>query len=105
MSQVMETRYGCTARVLHWLIALLLLGQFVFGWWLGEVPRNTPARGYFVNLHKSAGVIIGLLILLRIYWRLSHSPPPLPAFMARWQQWLASASHHALYVCMVVMPL
>lgn len=105
MNYVMETRYGRTVRVLHWLIAILLLGQFAFGWWLGEIPRNTPTRGYFVNLHKSAGIIIGLLILLRIYWRLRHSPPPLPAFMVRWQQRLATVSHHALYACMLVMPL
>lgn len=101
----METRYGRTARVLHWLIAILLLLQFVFGWWLGDIPRNTPARGYFVNLHKSTGLIIGLLILLRLYWRLRHPPPPLSAMMARWQQRLAAASHHGLYLCMVVMPL
>lgn len=101
----METRYGRTARVLHWLIAILLLVQFVFGWWLGDIPRNTPARGYFVNLHKSAGIIIGLLILLRLYWRLRHPPPPLPAMMARWQHRLAAASHHVLYICMVMMPL
>lgn len=101
----MEPRYARTARVLHWLIAILLLGQFIFGWWLGDIPRNTPARGYFVNLHKSTGLIIGLLILWRLYWRLRHSPPPFPAVMTRWQQRLAAASHHALYACMLVMPL
>ena len=101
----MASRYGRTARVLHWLIAILLLVQFVFGWWLNDIPRNTPARGYFVNLHKSTGIVLGLLILLRIFWRFRHPPPPLPAMMARWRQGLAAASHHALYVCMVVMPL
>ena len=89
----MESRYSRTARVLHWLIAVLLLGQFVFGWWLSDIPRNTPARGYFINLHKSTGLLIGLLILLRIFWRLRHAPPPLPPGMVRWQQWLAAASH------------
>jgi cytochrome b561 len=101
----MDSRYNRTARLLHWLIAALLLAQFVFGWWLGDVPRDTPARGYFVNLHKSAGMLIGLLILLRIVWRFKHSAPPLPATLPRWQQGLAAASHHALYLCMVLMPL
>ena len=101
----LESRYGRTARMLHWLIAILLLLQFVFGWWLNDIPRNTPARGYFVNIHKSTGIIIGLLIVLRLCWRFRHPPPPLPAMMVRWQRRLAVASHHALYACMVVMPL
>lgn len=101
----MDSRYDRTARLLHWLIAVLLLAQFVFGWWLGDIPRNTPARGYYVNLHKSMGMLIGLLIVLRIVWRLTHPAPPLPATLPRWQQWLAQASHHGMYLCMVLMPL
>jgi len=101
----MESRYNRTARSLHWLIAVLLLGQFVFGWWLGDIPRNTPARGYYINLHKSMGILIGLLIVLRIVWRLKHSAPPLPQSLPRWQHRLAAASHHGMYLCMVVMPL
>jgi cytochrome b561 len=101
----MESRYNRTARTLHWLIAVLLLGQFIFGWGLGEVPRNTPARGYYVNLHKSMGMLIGLLIVLRIGWRFTHSAPALPATLPRWQQWLALGSHHGMYLCMLAMPL
>ena len=101
----MEVRYGRTARVLHWFIGILFLAQFAFGWWLTEIPRNTPARGYFVNFHKSTGIILGLLILFRLYWRLKHSAPQPPATLARWQQKMANANHVLLYVCMVVMPL
>ena len=101
----MEARYSRTARLLHWFIAALLIGQFAFGWWLGDVPRNTPARGYFVNVHKSTGILIGLLIVLRVAWRFLHTAPPLPATVARWQQRAAMASHLGLYVCMVLMPL
>jgi cytochrome b561 len=99
-----ERKFTRTAIVLHWLIAVLLIGQFAFGWLLGEIPRNTPARGFWTNQHKSVGLVIGLLILLRIVWRLRHAPPPaLP--MARWQRLAADASHLAMYACMVVMPL
>jgi cytochrome b561 len=101
----MDLRYDRTARVLHWIIAALLIGQFVFGWWLGEVPRNTPARGYYVNLHKSAGLLIGLLILLRLVWRFMHTAPALPNTVPRWQRRLAASSHLGLYLCMVLMPL
>lgn len=101
----MDERYTRTPLLLHWLVALLLLGQFAFGWYLQEIPRNTPARGYFVNLHKSTGLLIGLLILVRIGWRLTHTPPSLPDYVPRWQQRAAVATHHWLYVFMLLMPL
>jgi cytochrome b561 len=98
-------RYTGTAIALHWLIAVLLLGQFVFGLMLEDIPRGTPARGYYVNLHKSSGIVIGLLILLRLGWRLTHTPPPLPAAMPSWQRHAARLSHAALYLCMLALPL
>lgn len=105
MDQGVDVRYTRTAMLLHWLIAILLLSQFAFGWYLTDVPRGTPARGYFVNLHKSTGMLLGMLILLRLAWRLTHAPPPLPDTVPRWQQRLAAASHRMLYACMIVMPL
>jgi cytochrome b561 len=101
----MDQRYTRTAMFLHWLTAILLLSQFAFGWYLGEIPRGVPERSYFVNLHKSTGMLLGLLILLRLVWRLLHKPPPLPDIVPGWQQRLAATSHFALYVCMLVMPL
>ncbi|WP_233214147.1 cytochrome b [Pollutimonas nitritireducens] len=101
----MVQQYTRTAIVLHWLIAVLLLGQFAFGWYLQEIPRGVPERSFFVNLHKSSGILIGLLILVRVGWRLTHKPPPLPDTIPRVQQRIASATHILLYVLMVVMPL
>lgn len=101
----MASRYGRTARVLHWLIAIFLLAQCAFGFWLGDVPRNTPERAYFINLHKSIGLLIGVLILLRVFWRLRHLAPQLPLAMLRWQQRLAASSHHVMYLFMLVLPL
>jgi cytochrome b561 len=105
MDAATDTRYTGTAIVLHWLIALLLLGQFAFGLLLEEIPRGTPERGYYVNLHKSSGILIGILILLRLGWRLTHRPPPLPAAMPPWQRQAARFSHAALYLCMLALPL
>ena len=100
----METRYTRTAMLLHWVVAVLLLGQFVLGWYLEGIARGIPARGYFVNLHKSTGLLIGLVILVRIGWRLAHAPPPLAVSIPRWQRQAAAASHYLLYVLMLVMP-
>lgn len=101
----MPTRYTRTAVLLHWLVAILLLCQFALGWYFETIPRSDPARGYFLNLHKSTGLLIGLVILLRLGWRLTHSPPPLPASVPGWQQQAAAASHYLLYALMLVMPL
>ena len=101
----MHARYTTTAITLHWLIALLLLGQFAFGLLLDDIPRGTPARGIYVNLHKSSGILIGLLILARIGWRLTHRPPPLPDTMPAWQRHAARLSHIVLYLCMAMLPL
>lgn len=103
--QTLGTRYTATAITLHWLIAVLLLGQFAFGLALDDIPRGTPERGFYVNLHKSSGLLIGLLVLLRLGWRLTHRPPPLSAMMPSWQRHAARWSHVILYLCMVALPL
>jgi cytochrome b561 len=105
MGRPVKERYTSTAIGLHWLIAILLLGQFAFGLALGEIPRGTPDRGYYVNFHKSTGILIGLLILLRIGWRLTHTPPPLPASTPGWERLAARVTHAALYLCMLLLPL
>lgn len=97
-------RYTRTAIVLHWLIGIALLAQLAFGWIMVQIPRNTPARGFYLNLHKSTGITLGVLIALRLLWRLWHRPPPLPGSMARWQQRAARTSHRLLYVLMLLMP-
>jgi cytochrome b561 len=97
--------YTRVAIVLHWLIAALLLGQIALGWFLETVPRGTPMRGVYVNLHKSTGLTLALLIVARVLWRLANRPPPLPSFMPSWERRAATWSHLALYVCMLGMPL
>ena len=97
--------YDRVAVALHWLIAVCLVGQILFGWYLGSVPRGTPARAIDVNLHKSTGLTLGLLILVRVYWRLTHPAPPIPHFLPSWERAAARWNHLALYGCMLVMPL
>jgi cytochrome b561 len=100
-----EERYTRTAMTLHWLIALAVLGQIAFGWYLQLIPRLTPERTIFVNSHKSTGLVIGLLIVFRLAWRLSHKPPPLPLSMPAWERRAALTNHVLLYACMLIMPL
>jgi len=99
-------RYDHVAALLHWGIGLLLLAEIAFGLLLDEIaPRGTPARGGVINLHKSVGIVIGVLIVVRIAWRLGHRPPPWPATMSIRRQRAAGLGHLLLYACMVVAPL
>jgi cytochrome b561 len=98
-------RYTPVAVLLHWLIALCLFAQIGFGWFLETIPKGTPLRGPYVNIHKSTGLVLAVLIILRILWRLAHHPPEYPAFIATWERTASKVTHLLLYTCMLLMPL
>lgn len=99
-------RYTRVMIILHWVIALGVLGQIALGWWMIEIPKHPPGvRAYWFNIHKSIGITLGLLILLRIFWRLKYGAPMLPAHIPPWKQMAAKASHFLMYLCMIIMPL
>jgi cytochrome b561 len=98
-------RYTRIAVLLHWLIALCLFAQIGFGWFLESIPKGTPLRGPYVNIHKSTGLILAVLILIRILWRVAHRPPEYPAFVAVWERTASKVTQFLLYACMLVMPL
>ena len=97
-------RYTRTAMSLHWLIALMLFGMFGLGLYMTELPLS-PTKLKLYSYHKWAGVSVFLLVLLRLTWRITHAPPPLPMSMPRWQVTAAAVGHHLLYVLMVIVPL
>ena len=98
-------RYTTVAIVLHWLIAALVLFMVGLGWIMDEIPKGTPERAYWFNLHKSIGITIGLLVVVRLLWRLAHKPPPLPSTMPAWEVAAARVTHALLYALLVAMPL
>ncbi len=100
-----RARYTRTAIALHWLIALVIFAQVPFGWYLEEIPTGTSARSWYVNLHKSIGMTLGVAIVFRACWRWFHPPPALPDRMPAWERIGAGANHLALYACMLIMPL
>ena len=99
-------RYTKVAVTLHWLIAALVVAQLILGWWMIDIPKQpVGARAFWFNLHKSIGMTIALLVLVRIAWRFRHPAPPLPASVPAWQRRFAAASHALLYACLLGMPL
>lgn len=98
-----HTRYSAVAIVLHWLIAAAIVFQVIIAWRMGG--GRTPEGFALVQLHKSIGITILLLSLVRLAWRLTHRPPPLPAGMATWEKVLAKVAHIGLYVIMIGLPI
>ncbi len=99
-------RYTKVAVTLHWLIAALVIVQLILGWSMIEIPKEpVGVRAFWFNLHKSIGMSIALLVVVRIAWRVRHPAPPLPASVPAWQRRAAAASHALLYACLVGMPL
>jgi cytochrome b561/polyisoprenoid-binding protein YceI len=100
---VRSARYSTVAIVLHWLIAAAIVLQIMLPARMG--PPYTPATFAVTQLHKSIGITILLLSLVRLAWRFTHRAPPLPAAMPRWEKTLAKVTHVGFYVVMIAMPL
>ena len=100
----MSQHYTATAKTLHWLITVLLLGLLGLGFYMQGLPLS-PEKLKLYSWHKWAGVTVFLMVIVRLAWRVTHQPPPLPSGMPRVQQWVAHAGHFALYMLMLAIPL
>jgi len=89
--------------VLHWLLAILIAGQIVLGLYMMSIEDAPGSERYF-HLHMDNGLIIGVLVLLRLAWRLGHKPAPLPASVAHWEVNAAYIAQWLIYACLLVMP-
>lgn len=98
-------RYGTVAMILHWLIAAAIIGMLIVGKYMHEMDDNDAGKFALYQLHKSVGITIFALTVLRIVWRLMHPVPPLPASMPMWERWAAHGSHFLLYALMLGLPL
>lgn len=104
-------RYTAVAIGLHWIIAALLVGMVFYGWWMEDL-RDLANDGavsfaYVIgayNWHKTIGILILVLSLARLAWRLTHTPPALPAHMKPWETIIARFTHVAFYAVMIGVP-
>lgn len=118
--------YTKTAVILHWLIAIGIFLMFALGWFMTDLPKEGPKqmaydlfnlgiyswqlseeaspRTFYFNLHKSIGITLFALIVLRILWRVTHKPPELLTTYKTWERKLANGTHHFLYLLMIAMP-
>jgi len=97
-------RWGGVSQSLHWIIAALILLIGIVGLVMGELPRS-PKYFWVYTMHKSLGLTVLALVILRIGWRLyAGAPKPVPG-TPRWQALLASVTHGAIYLLILAMPM
>ena len=97
-------QWGTVSKVLHWLVVLLILLMAWIGLRMGDMP-NGPDKIASYALHKSVGITILMLVLLRIGWRWYAGAPDGVPGTPRWQERIASLTHLALYALLLAMPL
>lgn len=122
-----QNQYTKTAIVLHWLIAIAIFAMFGLGWFMADIPKDQPKamsfdlfdlgvytwnmatevtpRTFYFNLHKSVGITLLALIVLRLFWRITHRPPALLDTLTATEKNIATGGHHLLYLLMFALPI
>lgn len=100
----MIDRYTPTAIALHWLIALLIFAAFPLGLYMHDLPLS-PTKLRLYSYHKWIGVTIFMLAIFRLWWRARHPTPALPLTMKKWEKIAAHATHHSIYLLLIIIPL
>ena len=120
------SHYTKTAIILHWLIAIFIALMFGLGWFMADLPKEAPKqlaydlfdlgvytwqlaeeaspRTFYFNLHKSLGLTVLALIVLRVLWRITHTPPAALSSYKAIEKKVATATHHSLYLLMLAVP-
>ncbi len=96
-------RYGAVAQALHWLVVVMLAVQVTLGTIAEDLPVGLE-RLVMMSRHKSFGITILAIAVLRLVWRLFHRPPPEPP-MPAWQLRAAGLVHWGLYALLFALPL
>ncbi|WP_324808939.1 cytochrome b [Sphingomonas sp. LY29] len=98
-------RYKPIVVGLHWLTAALIVWQVWLGFTFHDLPRGTPERDQLFTMHKTVGVVILALALIRLAVRLMNPPPPYPSELAKWERALAVWTHRLFYFLIIALPL
>jgi cytochrome b561 len=99
----MVSKYSKVAIALHWIIAALIISNFVLASMAEDVAREL--RGPYMNAHKAIGISILLFSAFRLYWRMGHKPPTLPDAISGWQAKAGQFVHAVFYFLIIAVPL
>jgi cytochrome b561 len=99
----LDVRYSRTAIWLHWIIALLLVANLLLG--LYHEDFGKPAEAWLMFFHKSIGMSVLALTIVRLLWRVTHRPPAFDPAMRRWEIGMATLIHWLFYLLLIAIPL
>ncbi len=88
---------------LHWLVSFGIFVNFLIVWTVDSLPKT--AERPMINLHKSIGLTVLGLAIMRLLWRYAHPPPPMPTDYKPWERLLAHGAHYSLYALIFLMPI
>jgi cytochrome b561 len=97
-------RWGAFAQLLHWLVVVFIVAQFTLAWLFDDLP-NGPHKLTLLARHKSIGITILMLALIRLGWRWTNPVPALPSTLRPYERSLARVTHVLLYVLLFLVPL
>jgi cytochrome b561 len=98
-------KYSLSLRVLHWVLALLTIGLIIIGFYMGGIDNANPNKMAVYSFHKSIGLSILLLVLLRITARFFSYTPELPSFIPKIHHVMAKVVQFLLYCMLIIMPI
>jgi cytochrome b561 len=97
--------YGSLAKFLHWAIVLLIIPQYFLAEAAGELPEGDPQIAQLYGIHKSIGMLVLILAVIRVAWKLVNRPNPAFRDQVIWRRRSAATSHGLLYVLIFLQPL
>lgn len=98
-----KTSYGLVSKSIHWLMALIVISMLAVGFFMGDFSK--PLKSTVYMLHKSFGLLILTLVVVRLIWNWTTSTPDYEESLTPIEQKTSTAGHHLLYLLLLVMPL
>ncbi|MGL5720290.1 MAG: cytochrome b [Alphaproteobacteria bacterium] len=96
-------QWGLVSKLFHWVMGVLLISMLGAGLWMEQLPPS-DMKWFVYGIHKSTGLMLLLVVVLRLGWRLMHKIPAYPTDMPCYQKSLSSLTVWALYGLMFAMP-
>lgn len=98
-----KNKYGSVSKLLHWLVALLVISLMIFGFYMEEI--SGIYRGTVYSIHKTTGIFVMLITFIRAFWMLTNPKPDLPDGTSKIEKIFAHGTHYLFYLLLFIMPL
>lgn len=105
MLQNSKYQYGSVTRILHWSVALLIIGLIWLGWYMVGLSYYDPWYHDSLVTHRALGMLVLLLAVIKILWTLFSMRPDLPGSLKPWERYAAHSAHITLFVMMLLIPI